>query len=81
MVRGQWAVVRDGVYFTEADGKTGAAIEFFGFATRRVTRVSAIERLPARTNSVLTVSPDEKWLVYTQSDDGGAEIVLVDNFR
>jgi hypothetical protein len=29
----------------------------------------------------LTVSPDEQWLLYTQMDQGGSDLMLVENFR
>jgi len=29
----------------------------------------------------LSVSPDEHWLLYTQIDQGGSDLMLVENFR
>jgi Tol biopolymer transport system component len=75
---GLWAVVDKGIYYARADGKARGVIEFFDFATRRVTRVRAMERPPARG---FAVSPDERWLLYEQVDLESMDIMLVENFR
>jgi Tol biopolymer transport system component len=75
---GLWAVVNEGIYFAAPEGKIRGVIEFFRFSTRRVTRVAAMERPPGNG---LAVSPDGRWLLYTQSDPGESDIMLVENFR
>ncbi|HXG91941.1 MAG TPA: hypothetical protein VNN73_06170 [Blastocatellia bacterium] len=61
----------------EAEGE-GGIVKFFSFATQRVTRVTVMERPPALG---LTVSPDERWLLYTQRDVESQTLMLVENFR
>jgi hypothetical protein len=29
----------------------------------------------------LTLSPDGRWMLFTQMDQGGSELMLVENFR
>jgi Tol biopolymer transport system component len=72
-----WAVVNQGIYFAEPEGKSRGVIEFFSFATRRVIRVAAIEKLPGNG---LALSRDGRWLLYGQDDFGGMDIMLVENF-
>jgi Tol biopolymer transport system component len=73
-----WAVVNPGIYFAEPEGKNRGVIEFFSFATRGVTRVAAMERM---SEDGLAVSPDGRWLVYTQDDTPSSDIMLVENFQ
>jgi Tol biopolymer transport system component len=72
-----WAVVDQGIYFAETEGKSRGVVEFFSFATRRVTRVALLEKPPAIG---LAISPDGRWLLYTQADTADADIMLVENF-
>ncbi len=72
-----WALTDKGIYFMEAEGE-GGIVKFFSFATQRVTRVTVMERPPALG---LTVSPDERWLLYTQRDVESQTLMLVENFR
>ncbi len=72
-----WAVVDQGIYFAEPEGKSRGVVEFFSFATRKVTRVATMDRPPAVG---LAISPDGRWLLYTQSDTADADIMLVENF-
>jgi Tol biopolymer transport system component len=73
-----WAVAEKGIYFVEREGTGGWVIEFFSFATRGLTRVAAMERPPGFG---LAVSPDTRWLLYTQVDVNSTDITLVENFR
>ncbi len=46
--------------------------------------VLAIQRLATtlkRPSHGLTVSPDERWLVYGQNDQEGMDLMLVEDFR
>ena len=74
---GLWAVVDRGIYFAEQEGKSGGVIKFFSFATRRMTRVATMDRPPEPD---LAVSPDGRWLLYTQVDSDRWDIMLVENY-
>jgi Tol biopolymer transport system component len=55
-------------------------ILFFDFMSRRLSPVASIvKQIPYGTPS-LTVSPDEHWLLYSQVDDGGSDILMVEDF-
>jgi Tol biopolymer transport system component len=75
--RWRWAPGEKGIYFSEPEGD-GGVIKFLSFATRRTTRVAAMERPPALG---LAVSPDERWLLYAQVDVETTNIFLVENLR
>ncbi len=75
-----WAVMEQGIYFaTAASGRP--RIEFFSFATSKVTPVATIDKAIDSNIWGLTVSPDSRWILYTQLDQGGSDIMLMENFR
>ncbi len=78
---GGWAVVDKGIYFINPEAKPRATIEFFSFATRRITRIALLEREPLQWFSNLAISPDGRWILYSQLDQGGNDIMLVENFH
>jgi Tol biopolymer transport system component/predicted Ser/Thr protein kinase len=75
---GYWGLTAEGIYFYNASTK---AIEFFGFATSKVTQVVKPEKEPLRWNPGFAVSPDGRWILYAQADQAGSDIMLVENFR
>ncbi|HXJ17127.1 MAG TPA: protein kinase, partial [Candidatus Polarisedimenticolia bacterium] len=75
---GYWGLTREGIYFYDAGTK---AIEFYSFATRKVARVVTPERGPALAFPGLGVSPDGRWILYTQVDNSSSNIMVVENFH
>jgi serine/threonine protein kinase len=75
-----WAVVENGIYFINIDAKPGVAIEFFDFATDQVKRIANLGKLPHHSHN-LTVSPDRRAILYSQLDNVGEDIMVVENFR
>jgi len=79
----QWngfVVVDAGIYFipTPAAGATSSSINFLSFATGKIRPVATTDR-PAQGG--LTVSPDGRWILYSQLDQAASELMLVENFR
>jgi hypothetical protein len=52
--------------------------EFLSFATGRVTTLA---QLSGRAAYGFSVSPDGRWLLYSQYEQKGADLMLVENFR
>src|SRR5262245_7279703 len=77
---GCWAVVIDGLYFLKKDTKDGVAIESFDFATRKVKHVAVLGKIDIFLHGI-AVSPDRRYIIYTQEDNNGGDIMLVENFR
>jgi len=75
---GYWAVVQDGIYFYNANTK---GIGFFNFATHKVTEIAKPEKAPLWYNPGFAVSPDDRWLLYAESDEHTSHIMLVENFH
>ena len=76
-----WAVVEQGIYFATAERLEQPLIEFFSFATGQVTLVAVLEKGLDRATSGLAVSPDGRWLIWSQVDQVGSDIMLMENFR
>jgi len=66
-------VTLGGIYFI-----SGMELRYFNFRTRTARLIRKIPKPPDRG---LAVSSDEHWLLYTQIDQIGDDLVLVENFR
>jgi Tol biopolymer transport system component/DNA-binding winged helix-turn-helix (wHTH) protein len=76
-----WAMAQAGIFFVPHDENAPPAIKFFNFATRQVTHIASPEKGPFWGPPGLAVSPDGRWILYTQLDQSGSDIMLVENFR
>jgi Tol biopolymer transport system component len=68
-----FAVTPSGVYF-----KSNSLLQYFDFTTGISRPIRTVEK-PLGIG--LTVSPDGRWLLYTQIDQGGSDLMLVENFQ
>jgi Tol biopolymer transport system component len=79
-----WALTGQGIcFFDFTTGSTGPALRYYDFATGKATRLREFSKdTPVGGNgSALTVSPDGRWILYTQQDQSGSNLMLVENFR
>jgi Tol biopolymer transport system component/DNA-binding winged helix-turn-helix (wHTH) protein len=72
-----FVIVSKGIYFVPGTA-LGSSIEFLDFATNHTKRVASFGK---PFSSGLALSPDGRWILYTQVDQEGAELRLVENFR
>ena len=76
---GYWAIVEQGIYFADQPGTAGpGAIFFYDLATRKVRLVAKTEKPLAVTDSAFAVSPDRRYILYTQVDQSGSDLFLLD---
>jgi len=54
------------------------SIQFLKFATGKVAPVIT---LPRGHTGPLSISPDERYLLYSQLDQRGSDLMLIENFR
>lgn len=81
---GLWALTGQGICFFDMSSSAGSAIRFYDLLTRRVKVIhlfSKQTRMDNTTNTAITVSPDGRWILYTQLDQAGTNLMLVENFR
>jgi Tol biopolymer transport system component/DNA-binding winged helix-turn-helix (wHTH) protein len=75
-----YVIVNNGVYSVEESygSNAPASIHFFDFATRKTKLVIKTGK-PISLG--LAVSPDQRWLLFTEVEHLGSDLMLVDNFR
>jgi len=76
-----WAVSDKGIYFATAEVEAHPLIEFYDFATGNVTLVLRLDKPIRGAAPGLSVSPDGRWLLFTQLDQISSDIMLMENFR
>jgi len=76
---GEWTVGKEGIYFFRTADKMGHRdICFYEFATGKIRKVLTIQR-PLENH--IAVSPDDRTILYPQSEELGSVLMLVENFR
>jgi eukaryotic-like serine/threonine-protein kinase len=75
------AIVDGGVYFVPVRNAAGGSIQFLNFATNQVKTMASFEKPLDLLSGGLAVSPDGRWILYTQVEQAGSELMLVENFR
>jgi Tol biopolymer transport system component len=71
-------LVNDGIYFIpELGADRKSSIQFLNIATGKVKTVAPIS-YPAEG---LSLSPDGRYLLFSQFDEAGSDLMLVENFR
>jgi hypothetical protein len=77
-----WALTGQGIAFFDTGDSTGRALKFYRFSTGKVTLLRGFSKnTGAGGGTALTVSPDGRWILYTQLDQSGSNLMLVENFR
>jgi serine/threonine protein kinase len=82
----RWAMVDKGIYFldnrSEVPGKPDSkVIKFFRFEGHRIEQIGIIEPYVDSYAGSLSVSPDNRWIVWPQLDHDESDLMLVNNFR
>ena len=70
---GSFVPSRGGIYFL-----SGKGLQYLDLSTGKSKTILTIEKAVFLG---LTLSPDEHWLLYSQVDQRGSDLMLVDNFR
>jgi len=78
---GYWSVFGDGIYYLAGSAKPEGEIDFYSFATRQSSRILGLAGQPDPWFGGLTVSPDRRWIVFSQREYSSSELILVENFR
>jgi eukaryotic-like serine/threonine-protein kinase len=74
------AVLETGLVFVP--NRNTSSLQFLSFATDKIKPLANFER-PIALGALggLAVSPDGRWILYTQFEQAGSELMLVENFR
>ena len=74
-----WDVTGTGIFFLNMS-ETPCAIEFYDFSTKVVSKIVQVQG-PHTWGEGLSVSPDGRYVIYTQRDQFAHDIMVVENFR
>jgi Tol biopolymer transport system component len=80
-IQGFWALTSDGIYFIDPKVTPRPAIEFFNFATRRITQIARVEKDLQLVYPSMAIASDGRFLLFVQVDSLESDIMLVENFR
>ena len=73
-----FSLVNDGIYFIPAPGADGkSSIKFLSFATATIRTVAPLSGPPGEG---LCASPDGRSILFSQLDQAGSDLMLVENF-
>ena len=82
--QGFWDLTDHGVYFlarrADPSGASSWLLKFLHFDTQKITDVAGLLEDPGSTATPFDVSPNGEWFVYTQVDQSGSDLIMVDNF-
>lgn len=73
-----WTLGSKGIFFVDWGQKP--SIDFYEFGSARVTRKIPLDRQPNMWGG-LALSPDETWLAYSQENQSGSDLMLVEGFK
>ena len=81
-----WALTGQGILFFDLDNPAGPLLNNYSFATQQTTLV---RKFPKDTrigfgpdiDTALSISPDGRWIIYTQVDQDSSNLMLVENFE
>jgi len=76
---GNWALTAEGIFFLDATSHS--TIRYFDIMAGQTRPIAALPRRPSVGDSGLAVSPDGRWILYSQLDLQGSVIMLIENFR
>lgn len=76
-----WTVTEKGIYYATASAPSQPVIEFFSFETGKYSTIYTLDRQISRSQPGLAVSPDGRSLLFTQLDQSGSDIMLVEDFH
>jgi Tol biopolymer transport system component len=80
------AIADNGLYFIPRHGfAAGSAIQFLSFTKNQIRPLTRLEKPIyaglTGAGGELSVSPDGRWILYTQIDQADFELMMVENFR
>jgi len=73
-----FTLAKKGIYFEQLNNDGSTSIRFLHLGTGKVT---VVNRGSPGASTFLSISPDERYLLYSQLDQRGSDLMLIENFR
>lgn len=71
-----WRLSSSGIYFVSDEAPR--SLRYFDFATRQIRKIFEVD---TDFSAGLSVSPDGRWILYSQARDANGDIMLVEHFH
>jgi hypothetical protein len=71
-----WTVSAGGIYFVPEEAPK--SVRYFDFASKQIRPILEVDK---DFDQGLSVSPDGRWIIYSQVGDVNSDIMLVDHFH
>jgi len=76
----RWIARQEGIYYLSAPDENGASdLCLLEFGSGKVRKLLRAPRKMFRGD--ITISPDGRMVLYSQADEAGGDLMLVENFR
>ena len=76
VIRILWALIPGGIYFVPAEAPR--SVRYYDFTSKQIRPIFEVD---SDFYSGLSVSPDGRWILYSQESDVNSDIMLVDHFH
>ena len=78
-----WMLADQGICFFDLRNPAEPALKFYSFAARKATLLRQLSKNTRvdEISTALSVSPDDRWILYTQLDQTGSNLVLVEDYQ
>jgi len=74
-----WTATPRGIYYTSS-GARSAVVGFYNFATHQRHTIRTLDGLPVALGGLgITVSADQRWLLYTRSERSEGDIMMIES--
>jgi len=77
-VGSRWIPIASGIYYFHLGSQT---LSFFNFSTKETLKVYDMEKSPPIYSGGISVSPDGRFLLFPQVDDGGSDLMMIENWH
>ena len=75
-----WTVTKRGIYFLNCD-KPSCPVSVLEFASGKIKAVTTFDKPLAYLTPSLGVSADDRWLLHSQLDETGSDLMLLENAK
>ena len=78
---GAWIITGKGIFFVKNDTTEQSKIYFYNFKNREIKQILETPKTIYTSSGTLAVSPDGRYLLFTQYDRVTSDIMLIQNFQ
>jgi Tol biopolymer transport system component len=73
-----WDLAENGIYYVLESDEGNLVINFYDFANQKITKIANLGNIMIHD---FCLSPDRRWILYSQIERDESDIMLIENFR